>query len=163
MRDKLSIAAFVVSAMAFLVVLVSPAPEAPAESAGTRSEGIVNRGQAEANALDEDARELERLKSRGEALGAMHGKTRPDESETDRLVAGMIERETKGRWPAFQNRLKIIRLYEKKPSEKKADAALKAKAAAEKKRADLLKAREAARKKAADKKAAQDKVEGGEW
>ncbi|MHC5057528.1 MAG: hypothetical protein ACYTKD_22870 [Planctomycetota bacterium] len=154
MRDKLSIAAFVVSALAFLVVLVSPAPEAPDESAGTRSEGIVNRGQGEANALDEDVKELEQLRSRGEALGMKTQKSRPDEDETDKLVAGMIGREIGRRWPAFQNQLKVIRLYEKKAPEAKAPEAKAPKKKADEKGA----AQEAAAKKTAAKKAAAAKA-----
>ncbi len=189
MRDKLSIAAFAISALAFLVVLISPAPQAPAESAGTRSEGIVNRGQAESNALDDDARDLKRLKSRSAALGALHEKARPDDAATTKLVAGLIERETKRRWASFEKQLKTIRLYEKQPAQapkpakaapakaaaakpdvqgaaaKKAAAMkmaaqTKARKAAAEKRAAVLKAREVARKKADQKKAAQDKKKG---
>ncbi|MHC4248195.1 MAG: hypothetical protein ACYS9X_03625 [Planctomycetota bacterium] len=159
MRDKLSIAAFAVSALAFLVVLVSPAPEAPDESAGTRSEGIVNRGQGETNALDEDAKELERLRSRGEALGMKAKKSRPDEDETDKLVAGMIGREIGRRWPAFQNQLKVIRLYEKKPPAEKAPEAKAPEAKAPRKKADEKgAAQEAAAEKTAAKKAAAAKA-----
>ncbi len=169
MRDNLSIATLVISAVAFIVVLFSPAPEAPSESAGTRPEGIVNRGQGEVNALDEDSAELEQLRSRSAALDALGVKARPDDDGTDKLVAMMIEREVARRLPAFQNQLKIIRLYEKKAGAKTAaektaaaKAAAKERAAARavavaKKRAALKKA-----KKAAETKAEQEKVEGAE-
>jgi len=120
-RDKLSIAALVVSGVAFLVVFVSPAPEVPAESAGTRSEGIVNRVQAERNALVEDAEELRRLLVRGAALGSIRDASHPDNDKTEKLIAGMIRRELARQMPAFQSRLKTIRLYEKKAEEKKAE------------------------------------------
>lgn len=120
MRDKLSIAAFVVSAVAFLVILVTPAPKAPPESASTRSEGIVNRGQAERTALDEDIKELDQLKNRAKTLASMREGSRPDKDKTDKLIARMIASEIKRQLPAFERQLKIIRLYEKKAPEKPA-------------------------------------------
>jgi colicin import membrane protein len=158
-RDKLSIAAIAVSALVFVVVLVSPAPQAPPESAGTRSEGIVNRGQVETNALDEDARELERLTERSAALGALHGKGRPDDAGAAEVISQMIARETKRRWPAFRNQLKIIKLYEKRepakaaPTKAGAGKAPAAKPAAGKAVADEAVADEAVADEAAARKA----------
>jgi len=181
LRDKLSIAALVVSGAAFLVVFISPAPEVPAESAGTRSEGVVNRVQAEWNTLQEDDREVRRLEARGAALVSLRDPSDTEKAKTEKLIAQMIEREIGRRMTAFQNQIKIIRLYEKKPPEKKApqpappkkgaegdkavakpapeqDAAARKKAL-EKRKAAILKAREAAKKKAAEEKAEQNKVE----
>jgi len=184
-RDKLSIAALVVSGVAFLLVFFSPAPEVPAESAGTRSEGIVNRVQAETNALAADASELLRLNARGEALASMREASHPDSDETEKLIASMIKREIERRMPAYQNQLKIIRLYRKDAEEKKAPEAAPPQALApkkgaggnqpaakqtpeqqavarrkalEKRKAAILKAREAARKRATERKAAEKKT-----
>jgi len=122
-RDKISAAALVFSGVAFLVVFISPAPEVPAESAGTRSEGVVNRVQAEWNTLQEDDREVRRLEARGAALVSTKDASHPDNDKTGKLIAQKIEREIRRQMPAFQSRLRTIRLYEKKAEEKKAPEA----------------------------------------
>jgi len=177
--DKVSIAALAISALAFAVVLVSPAPRAPAESAGTRSEGIVSRGQAETNALDEDAKEFERLKARADILISMRENSGPDMDKTAKLMAEAINREIKRQLPAFQNQLRIIRLYEKKEPDKKPAEKKTEEQPAREKAAEIT-AVEGAREKAeattavkaadeeteeantAAEQAVQDKAEGGE-
>lgn len=113
MREKLSVAALVLSVLALLVVLFSPTPKEPRRAGGGKAERIRRWVEAEAKALDEDRAELNRIAKRAGTVGETSDEERSDDAETAKLIGEMVAREADSRWRDFDGSLKTLQLYEK--------------------------------------------------
>jgi hypothetical protein len=113
MKEKLSIAALVLSALALVVVLFSPTPKERRKRAGGKVERIRRWVEAEAKALDEDRAELNRIAKRAGTVGGASDQARSDDAETAKLIGEMVGREADSRWKDFDRSMKTLSLYEK--------------------------------------------------
>ncbi len=113
MKEKLSVAALALSALALVVVLFSPTPKERRKTAGGKVERIRRWVEAEAKALDEDRAELNRIAKRAGTVGDTSDEAQSDDAETAKLIGEMVAREADGRWGDFDRSLKTLRLYEK--------------------------------------------------
>jgi len=113
MREKLSVAAVALSALALLVVLFSPTQKERGRAGGGKAARIRRWVEAEAKALDEDRAELNRIAKRAGTMGEASDQARSDDAETAKLMAEMVAREADGRWRDFDRSLKTLQLYEK--------------------------------------------------
>ena len=113
MRQKLSVAALALSALALLVVLFSPTPKERRRAGSGKAERIRRWVEAEAKALDEDRAEVSRIAKRAGSVGGTLDQARSDDAEIAKLIGEMVRRETDSRWRDFDRSLKTLALYEK--------------------------------------------------
>ena len=116
MPDRISIAACAVAVLALLVALVAPSPRAARRGGVSAAEKIALLVEVEKKALEEDRRLLyERADLKG-LLERVEGKSLPaDGRDLERAVSEDVRSELAHRWGQFQDRLRTIKLYEKKP------------------------------------------------
>ena len=109
-RDKISVAALVVSGVALIAVIVTPVRSEPSKGSGRSSERLLMASSAEERAAHEDRAELGLLDKRVEALRKRltdaEASRAPDPGDVIRTAVG---RELARRWKEFDQRLKAIR------------------------------------------------------
>jgi hypothetical protein len=108
-------AALAVSGAAFLVVLFSPAPRAARKPSGTSAESVALLVQAEINATDRDGSDLASIAERARVLDEMYERRRERAAlDVEAVVREAVEKELARRWREFEQRLSVLKLYEKR-------------------------------------------------
>lgn len=108
-RDRISVAALVVSVATLVAVVVTPAPSAPVKGAGFSSQRMLLSAAAEKRAVLQDRDTLDGLDRRvGPLQKRSAAETSPGSDEGD-VVRAEVERELSRRWKEFERRLREMR------------------------------------------------------